>query len=219
MCERTTWRNQPLLRRAKGAAARFIVAASMLALVSSCSADPGYEGRSADEWIRQLERSPDSLERRVAARALGKVLAINPGSERVTAALVRALADTSDDVRLDAGTALVQDRRLAASAMQGLLLALTDSAHEHTREHAAELLATSAPEDARDVVPGLIRALEDPSPRVRESVMRALAHLKNTAGTMEALRNAAATGTAAARDGARQVLELQSGIPLDPLKR
>lgn len=150
----------------------------LLLTVGACSSDPGYGGRSAGEWMTQLETAPDSLQRRQAADALGRILGIRPGSERVTAALVRALADTSDEVRLAAGTALVQDRRLPAVAIPGLLEALRDSAHLHTREHAAELLASVAPTEASRVVPALTRALQDPDRRVREAAARALARLR-----------------------------------------
>lgn len=152
----------------------------LILTLGACSSDPGYGGRSAAEWMTQLESAPDSLQRRAAADALGRILEIKPGSERVTAALVRALADTSDEVRLAAGTALVHDRRLPAVAILGLLEALRDSAHVHTREHAAELLASVSPREASRVVPALTRARQDPDRRVREAAVRALARLGAT---------------------------------------
>lgn len=156
-----------------------MLAAALLVLtVIACSTDPGHGGRSAEEWMAQLESAPDSMHRRQAADALGRILVINPRSERVTAALVRALADTSDEVRLAAGTALVQDHRLPVAAIPGLLEALRDSAHMHTREHAAELLAAVAPPESARVIPALTRALRDPDLRVRDAASRALARLR-----------------------------------------
>ena len=201
----------------RGALARFTLVLFQT-LVFGCSADPGFDGRTAGEWIRQLEESPDSVERRAAARALGKVLAIHPRSTRVTAALVRALADTSDDVRLDAGTALVQHDRLAPTAVPGLVRLMSDSAHEHTREHAAELLAVVSPENVGDVVPALIRALEDPSLRVREAAVRALVRLGESPQTIEGLQRAAASGGPTTREGAREALArlARSRVPFHP---
>ncbi|ODT04477.1 MAG: hypothetical protein ABS52_04260 [Gemmatimonadetes bacterium SCN 70-22] len=193
----------------------------LLSVAFGCSADPGFSGRTAEEWIRQLEQSPDSVERRAAARALGSVLAIHPRSTRVTAALVRALADTSDDVRLEAGTALVQHNRLAPTAVPGLVRLMSDSAHEHTREHAAELLAAVIPENVGDVVSPLIRALEDPSVRVRGAAVRALVRLGEWPQTVEGLRRAAASGGTAAKEGAREALArlARSQVPVHPGER
>lgn len=43
-------------------------------LVFGCSADAGFRGRTAGEWIRQLEESPDSVERRACRPGIGKCL-------------------------------------------------------------------------------------------------------------------------------------------------
>lgn len=181
----------------------------LLTVLGACSADPGHGGRSAEEWIAQLESSPDSMQRRNAADALGRILEIRPGSERVTAALVRALADTSDEVRLAAGTALVQDRRLPGVAVPGLVRALADSAHEHTREHAAELLAATAATDAGEATRGLMAALEDPDPGVRDAAVGSLAKIASRASTtVPALRRLAASGSPLAKAGAERALAL-----------
>ena len=178
-----------------------------LALTMACETRASYQGRSAAEWIAQLESDRDSLQRRAAADALGRILEIDPGSAGVTNALVRALADTSDEVRLAAGTALVHDSRLPKVAIPGLLRALGDSAHVHTREHAAELLDAVRPADAGLVTPALVRSLSDPEPRVRDAVVRTLLRLGNAApGTVDELKRVADTGSVIAREGARRVL-------------
>jgi HEAT repeat protein len=186
-----------------------LVLCLMLAFGASCSTDPSYSGRSAEEWIVQLRTAPDSLQRRAAADALGRILEINPRSEQVTAALVQALADTSDEVRLAAGTALEQDRRLPAVAIPGLARALADSDHVHTREHSAGLLSMVSPKDAMQVAPALMRALDDPDQRVRAAAVAALGRLgRNAPQVGDALRGVGASSSALAQDGARRALAL-----------
>lgn len=188
--------------------------------LGACSADPGHGGRTAEEWIAQLETSPDSLQRRSAADALGRILEIRPGSERVTAALVRALADTSDEVRLAAGTALVQDRRLPGVAVPGLVRALGDSAHEHTREHAAELLGSTTPADAAEATRGLMAALDDPAPGVRDAAVGSLVKIASRAPTtIAALRQLADSGSPLARAEARRTLALAGRDSVNALPR
>lgn len=198
-----TRRHSPGLRGALAALTVLFMA------LGACSADPGHDGRTAEEWIAQLETSPDSMQRRNATDALRRILEINPGSERVTSALVRALADTSDEVRLAAGTALVQNRRLPAVAVPGLLRALGDSAHEHTREHAAELLGSTTPSEASEATRGLMVALEDPDPGVRDAAVGSLAKIASRVpSAAAALRQLAASRSALASVGAHRALAL-----------
>jgi HEAT repeat protein len=200
---RESRRDSPIVRVALAALILLFMA------LGACSADPGHDGRTAEEWIAQLETSPDSMQRRNAADALGRILEIKPGSERVTTALVRALADTSDEVRLAAGTSLVQDHRLPGAAVPGLVQALGDSAHEHTREHAAELLGSTTPADAPEATRGLLAALEDPDAGVRDAAVRSLAKIASRAPTtVTALRQRADSGSPLARAGARRSLAL-----------
>lgn len=209
----TAGRDRHLRRQSRSAQAVLgpLLCTALLAaaLLLGCSSEPSHQGRPAEEWITQLETSPDSLQRRAAADALGRILEIKPGSERVTAALVRALADTSDEVRLAAGTALVQDRRLPGVAVPGLVRALGDSAHEHTREHAAELLGSTTPADAGQATRGLLAALEDPDAGVRDAAIGSLAKIASRAPTtITALRQRADFGSALARAGAQRALAL-----------
>jgi HEAT repeat protein len=185
----------------------FAALALLFMAFGACSADPGHGGRTAEEWIAQLETSPDSMQRRNAADALGRILQIRPGSERVTAALVEALADTSDEVRLAAGTSLVQDNRLPGAAVPGLVRALADSAHEHTREHAAELLGSTTLAHAGEATRGLMAALEDPDAGVRNAAVASLAKIASRAPTtVTALRQVADSGSALARAEAGRAL-------------
>lgn len=141
---------------------------------AACSVDPGYAGRSSGEWVAQL--SDTSTDRRVdAAIALGRVLALQPDEPAAVTALVRALADTSDEVRTTAARALTEaahgDKRTRtrlSAAVPGLASLMTDSAHPAVRTEAATVLGTvlGALAQARD---------ENLSPAGTQAGARALA--------------------------------------------
>lgn len=138
-------RSEPSASR-PGPARRRVLLCALLwvvapAAVACTGADPGYEGRSSRDWIAALQ-DPDTLARRKAASALGRVLSINPKASGVVDALVRTLADSNDEVRIEAATSLTQNGVLASEAVPGVVGALHDSLHVHTREHAALLLGT-----------------------------------------------------------------------------
>ena len=156
---------------------------ALCAFVGACQADPGYGGRTSNEWINELA-DPDPLRRAEATRALGRVLAIRPDFPKVVRALVLALADSSDPVRLGAARALVSDEVKAVGAVPGIVAALADSAHPSVRYQAALLLGYFDSE-AQAVVPVLIRALSDPEPQVRAAAAESLG--KIGAPTIEAV--------------------------------
>lgn len=166
------------LRRSVG------LAVCVLLALGACNADPGYRGRSSDEWIAQLAEH-DAARRVDAALALGKVLSIQPNASRVISALVVALADTSDDVRLTAAGGLRNAARggarvqaiLARDAVPGIVALLADFQHVAVRRDAARILGTlGATAESRAVDP-LGRALRDPTPEVRREAARALTGL------------------------------------------
>lgn len=168
-------------RRVAARALRRPVAVALVALVLiGCAGDPGYNGRSTAEWAQQLATAPDSMARRAAADALGHVLRIDPNATRATEALVRALADSSDEVRLAAGTSLVHDQRLPRAAIPGLLAALADPVHAHTREHAASLLMHTTAADTARVMPALEAAARDSSATVRSAAEATLTRLRRS---------------------------------------
>lgn len=154
-----------------------------IALSAGCDADPGYRGRTTDEWIAQL-RDPSVAARVDAAAALTEILRIHPGSQRGTRALVQALRDSSDQVRLAAGNALAQPGVNAADAVQGMILVANDSAHADVRASAVRLLGDlvhgmHGPEAERhlDAVVHLwASALTDSSVQVRWASADALEH-------------------------------------------
>lgn len=144
-------------------------------LLAACSGDPGYQGRSSQEWIEALEDSTPEV-RQGAADALGRILRIQPRSPRVVEALIRALGDPDDHVRVAAGVALATEGVRAPSAIPGLIDALQDSLHPHTREHAAQILGAFGP-SAHPAVPALTLALADSSDGVRSDAAAALGQI------------------------------------------
>ena len=169
--------------------------------------DPGYKGQSSRDWIAALH-SPDSLARRDAAFALGRVLEINPRASGVVDALVGALGDSSDLVRLEAGNSLLRERDLNETAVPGLGRALADSQHAHTREHAASLLGYASGPSAPQAAAALaVTATRDPDASVRAAAVSGLGRLRPTSGpAVVALRRATADSSAAVRQNAVEAL-------------
>ena len=143
-----------------------------LVALASCTADPGYRGRSSAQWI-DLLGDPDPSARADAASALGNILRLQPKSPKVVQALVAALADTSDLVRFAVGLALATDRVKAPAAVPGLVAALGDSAHPQMRQQAAYLIGVFGT-TAASAVPSLAAALLDPDAGVRAASAEAL---------------------------------------------
>ena len=119
----------------------------------SCQADPGYDGRTSQEWIAQL-RDGDVTARQDAVGALSYVLSVNPKLNPPFRALVFALSDTSDAVRVAASRALSQSGVKATDALPGLVRMLDDSAHADVRVQSvrtiARLLAVSSKQPSHD---------------------------------------------------------------------
>lgn len=187
----------------------------LLVAGASCSgADPGYKGRTSREWIGALN-DPDSIVRRDAAFALGRILEINPSTAGVVDALVATLGDTSDVVRLEAGNSLLRGSALNDAAVPGLLRALDDSAHAHTREHATSLLGYASPQAAPRIVPVLVvKVRSDPDATTRAAAAAAIGRLRPTgADAAAALRSAMADASPAVRQDA---LESLARLPQHP---
>lgn len=141
----------------------------------SCESDPRYGGKPIGEWVERLSDSTVTV-RTEAARALGGVLALNPRSARSAKALVSALADSIDAVRLAAAVSLANDGVEAPGIATGLATMLTDSAHTIVRVRAADLLGLVKVEHsaAADALAG---ALDDPSADVRLTAIQSLGQL------------------------------------------
>lgn len=162
-----------------------VVAGTTLASVSAgCYADPGYQGRPSESWIAQL-RDPD-LDRRIdAAAALGEVLKLQPNASKVVGALVGALTDTNDAVRVAAASAIRNAARggrrvreqLERDAVPAVAELLADSAHPAVRTQAVAVLRDFGADAAPTSVPALAGALGDPDPFVRRPAAEALGAL------------------------------------------
>ena len=109
------------------------------ALAACGESDPGYNGRPSADWIRQLD-DPNPSEREFAAIALGNVVRLNPSYSPAVHALIRALGDTADKVRVSAASALAREGVRAPDAVPGLIVVLGDSAHADVRAHGARVL-------------------------------------------------------------------------------
>ncbi len=182
------------------------IAAWICVTLGACTADPGYGGRSSEQWIAQLAEA-DAGRRIDAALALGRVLSIQPNAPKVIGALVVALADTSDDVRVTAAEGLRSaargDRgiqsRLARDAVPRIEELLGDSQHVAVRRDAARILGSLGPSATAVAVAPLGRALQDPSPEVRRAAAMSLT------GSDEAARAAVPRLLDASRDTDREV--------------
>jgi HEAT repeat protein len=151
----------------------------VLTVLQGCQADPGYGGRSSAEWAGQLQDAP-AREREEAARALGAVLSLNPRLTAPTTALIAALSDTVDAVRIAAAQALAQPGVRVKAVTGGALGAmLADSSHAAVRIQAVRALGVLA-SNAVDTVArrALVRAIlplhRDPDATVRATVAATL---------------------------------------------
>lgn len=142
---------------------------------AGCRADPGFRGRSSAEWIRELDaRDPNA--RMDAIEALRVILTLQPRSPEVVDALIGALNDSTDAVRVAAGRALSTQGVRAPAALPGLLVVLADSAHPGVRAQAADILGAFGAAGG-PAVPALTRTLADPEVQVRTAAATALGRL------------------------------------------
>lgn len=149
--------------------------------LSACASEPGYGGRSSEYWIEALADS--SEKRRVdAAAALGEILDLAPKSPRVVQALLTALRDESDDVRIIAADALSAEGVNAEGALDGIHEALHDSAHADVRRQAALILGRIGTQAGPDVAEVLTHTLEDSVARVRAGAAEGLGRMGRAAG-------------------------------------
>jgi HEAT repeat protein len=164
--------------------------ALLIALVfgAGCHTDPGYKGRPSEAWIAQL--AEPGLDQRIeAATALGEVLRLQPNAPKVVTALVAALADTSDPVRVAAASAIRHAGRggrrvreqLERDAVPAIAALLADSAHPAVRTQAVAVLRDFGPDAAPTSAPALAGALADPDPFVRRPAADALGALGEAA--------------------------------------
>ena len=174
---------------------RLVMALLAGAALASCGeSDPGYNGRQSADWIRQLD-DPDPSERAFAVSALGNVVRLNPSYSPAVHALIGALGDTVDAVRVAAASALAREGVRAPDAVPGLIGVLGDSAHAEVRAHGARVLGAvlsqfgarrRRSDSAADSialakgVEALVSATADRDPRVRIAAAQGLGRLGPT---------------------------------------
>lgn len=140
----------------------------VILLLTGCEGDPGYNGRTSEDWMAVLADSALPVDRRVdAALALKHVLDVRPHYDEVIKALLGALHDGQPQVRLAAGAALASDRLLPPDAAPWLLEILNDSIHPAARSEAALLLGRIGPPSPDTVTSALREALRDGHEAVR----------------------------------------------------
>lgn len=164
------------------AVTRALHAVLWAAIVAGCTYDPGHGGRSSGHWAAQLATDTTADARADAAVALGRVLELQPDQPVAVAALIRALADTSDPVRASAARALTgaarAGRRIRAmlpGAVPKLAALLADSAHPSVRADAAGVLGALGTTAGPDGIRALAAALRDPSASVRGAALAGVA--------------------------------------------
>ena len=159
------------LDRGSTALRTWLIVLSIMA--SACDSDPGHAGRSSDEWIAQLD-SGTVTRKAEAARALGRILQIRPDYPKVVTALVEALRDTTDAVRIAAASALTAEGVDTRAAIEGLHEVLHDSVHADVRTTAVLIVSSLGPKRAGALISYLCELLSDRNPRVRAAVLDAL---------------------------------------------
>lgn len=153
-----------------------LIALAGVFCIGACQGDPGFGGRSSREWIASLDDSSVAV-RVQAIDALRRILRVKPNSPRVVEALIRALGDSVDAVRMSAGVALTTEGVRAGGAVPALHNALHDSAHAIVRWQAAIILGRLAPSAGQASVPVLTEALSDEEPQVRAAAAEALGRI------------------------------------------
>ena len=159
----------------------FLVVGGVLCL-GACQGDPGFGGRSSREWIASLE-DPSVAVRVQGIDALRRILRVKPNSPHVVEALIRALGDSVDAVRMSAGVALTTEGVRAEGAVPALHNALHDSAHATVRWQSAVILGHLAPSAGQASVPVLTEALSDEEPQVRAAAAEALGKIGRASAT------------------------------------
>ena len=159
--------------------------------VACGESDPGFKGQRSVYLIAQLNDS-SAMERAAAANALGEVLRLNPRYSPALDALIGALGDTADAVRVASAAALAREGVRAPGAIPGLVKVLADSAHADVRAHGARVLGAVLAQlgqrrrmsrSADDTVAlhagveALMSATADSDVRVREAAARGLGRL------------------------------------------
>lgn len=126
-------------------------------------------------------RTGDTRIKLQAAEALREVLKIRPDYPEVVRALVTALRDSSDAVRIAAASALTAEGVETVTAIDGLHEVMHDSAHADVRASVLLIISRLSPQRAIALLPYLCEVLEDPSARVRTAAVGAIGAMGSAA--------------------------------------
>ena len=202
-------------RRIRGLRVVAIFCAIAIAGMVGCQRDATYRGRSTRDWMRILD-DPASGDRVAAADALGQILRLRQGPPSTPAidALLRALNDSSDDVRVAAAAALSTEGVPPEALVPGVHEALHDTAHADVREFAARILGTFGAARGKPAVDALAEALADPSPGVRVAAADALGRIgPGAASAVPALVSLSRNPDIRSRSAAVNALGSVLGLP------
>jgi len=155
---------------------------------------PSYLGVATGDWIAAL-KSSDSLERRLAAHALGE---IGPAAREAVPALIEALRDPESFVRVWAAAALTRVQPENPDANPALVAGTQDGI-SFVRSLAAWHLGRLGPghPGIESVVPELRELLNDNDPSVRAEALVALENLVGKGAPPAELKSLAPTADAA----------------------
>jgi len=155
---------------------------------------PSYLGVASGDWVAAL-KSSDSLERRLAAHALGE---IGPAAREAVPALIEALRDPESFVRVWAAAALARVQPENPDANPALVEGTQDGI-SFVRSLAAWHLGRLGPghPGIESVVPELRELLNDNDPSVRTEALVALENLVGKGAPPAELKSLAPTADAA----------------------
>lgn len=151
---------------------RLCASLALLGIVSACSPDPSYQGRSADAWASLLAAGSPS-ERAAAAAAF---VAVPPHESDHVRTILRATNDRDSTVRQLADTAVAA---LTVDATKSLVRFLTDTSATMRRASARGL--GHIVDGSKQSVPALLRATGDPDDSVRTLAVISLGRLSTAA--------------------------------------
>ena len=155
---------------------------------------PSYLGVATSYWVAAL-KSSDSLERRLAAHALGE---IGPAARESVPALIEALRDPESFVRVWAAAALTRVQPENPDAIPALVAGTQDGI-SFVRSLAAWHLGRLGPghPGIESVVPELRELLNDNDPSVRAEALVALENLVGKGAPPAELKSLAPAADAA----------------------
>ncbi len=153
--------------------------AQSITLLVLCSAFGGTT-RGQTDPIPALIKALQSEDRKVRFNAAVELNKRSPAAEEAIRALIRA---TKDDERVVSNAAIAALAAIGSPALPSLIRALADDEDPRVRTGVAAAIAgvDRSGLDAKLIVPPLLKAVNDPDPRVRTQAICTLGTLQETA--------------------------------------